>query len=307
MSDFDAEHYLSVCSELDDFDLDLGKASVAMVSPFHEGVSLGRYYNHFITLKNEVQARYGELIDQGADDDAGVRLAALKHVLYDMHEYSCDDDFCETLDSVDILRVIDRSQGHSAVLAVLYMDVSRQLGWKIEGLDFPNRFLCRLSHGGQPIIFDPACPLQILEAHDLRAIVKDVLGEEAELYSSYYDGGGARGLIIRVSDLLKTRYIEMEDYERALSVVVRMRVFAPHEDRLLLDAGVLSMRIGEKVAAKEYLSSYIDLTPNAVDRDEVCLLLKELVYIVIKRLYFLIRPFVFRVRKECFICSLVKL
>ncbi len=276
MSNFDPEQYLGTCSGLDDSALDLGKASMAMVSPFHEGVSLDRYYNHFITLKNEVQARYDELIDQGADDDAGVRLAALKHVLYDMHEYSCDDDIYEMLESADIFRVIDRSQGHSAVLAVLYMDVARQLGWKIEGLDFPNRFLCRLIHGGQPIIFDPASPLQILEAHDLRAVVKDALGEEAELSSSYHDGVDARRLVILVCDLLKSRCVEMEDYERALSVVERMLVFSPNECRLLLDAGALSMRAGKKAAAKEYLLSYVNLTPNAADRDEAYLLLQEL-------------------------------
>ncbi len=68
----------------------------------------------------------------------------------------------------------------------------------------------------------------------------------------------------------------MEDYERALSVVERMLVFSPNECRLLLDAGALSMRAGKKAAAKEYLLSYVNLTPNAADRDEAYLLLQEL-------------------------------
>lgn len=276
MTDFDVDQYLSSCSTLDDPELDLGILALAMVAPDHGDLSLDRYKNHLSSLKKDVEARYQLLIEQGADDDAGVRLAALKHVLYDTYHYSEDEMGFEVLESADIFRVIDRGRGGSTALAILYMDVARHLGWPVEGLNFPNRFLCRLSVGAERVIFDPSCPTHVLAAHDLRAIVKGALGDEAELSAHYLEGIGARASVIHVCNILKLRHIEMGGYAEALDLVERMCVIAPDEYRLLLDAGVLFMRTGKPKQARTRLLEYIDLTPNPADKDEAYLLLQDL-------------------------------
>ncbi len=223
-----------------------------------------------------MQARYKTLIEEGSADDAGVRLAALKHVLHDCEGYQPDPREHEILESADMIRVIDRRAGDSAALSILYIDMARKNNWQIEGLAFPDRLLCRIAHEGTHLIFDTSQNCKCLEAHELRSIVKDALGEAAELATEYYQGLGARECVVQLCNRIKLRHIESGAYDEALSIVERMRVIAPDEYRLLLDAGVLYARTHQVEKAVEALEDYIERAPNQYDREEARLLLSEL-------------------------------
>ena len=263
-------------SDQADGDIDMGSLILDIVAPDHEGVNVDRYYCHFKKISYEVSKRYDALISDGADDDARVRLAALKHVLSDVYDYRADDAQYEMLESADIMRVVDRAKGCPSALCFLYMNAARSVGWFVEGVNFPNLFMCRLEHEGERIIFAPSQQCKILEACDLRGIIKDHLGNDAELSTDYFDGLGARETVINLCNHLKNRRIAMGDYASALDIILRMRAISPNEYRLLLDAGVLYARLGNITVAVEFLNEYIDCAPNHYDRDEARLLLDEL-------------------------------
>ncbi|MGH1378801.1 MAG: tetratricopeptide repeat protein [Alphaproteobacteria bacterium] len=260
----------------DDGDIDLGDLILSMVSPDHKGVSVDRYATHFTKISNKVSERYDLLVSDGAPDDAGVRLAALKHVLSDIYDYRVDDAEYEMLESADIMRVIDRAKGCPTALCVLYIHAARSLGWFVEGVNFPGLFLCRLEYEGQRMIFSPSQQCKVLAAHDLREIVKDNMGGDAELSTDYFDGLGAVDTVVNLCNHLKHRRIAMGDYASALDMILRMMAISPDEYRLLLDAGVLYARLGNSVNAAECLNKYIDCAPNHYDREEARLLLVEL-------------------------------
>ncbi len=270
--------HLKTYTEQSDREIDLGSLALDMVVLDHEGISLDRYNQHLKKLSNKVANRHKELIDIGSDDDVYARLAALKYVLSDTYDYRLDDFDVEALESADIMRVIDRAKGCSSALCVLYMIAARAQNWVIEGLNFPNMFLCRLEKNGQRIIFSPASNGQckILEAHDLRAILKDVLGDGAELSNTYFDGLGARGSVINLYNHIKLRRIKMGDYRAALDMVLRMRVIAPNEYRLLLDSGVLYAKTHEIEQAVECLNEYVMLAQTPEERLQAQLLLDDL-------------------------------
>ena len=259
-----------------DRDIDLGALVLAMVAPDHKGRPVDRYLRHFQGISDEVSGRYNALISDGAADDVGVRLAALKYALSDVYDYRVDEAHYEMLESADMMRVVDRAKGCPNALCLLYMDAARKAGWLVEGVNFPNLFLCRLEHEGVRIIFDPSQQCKILEAHDLRGIVKDALGDDAELSTDYFDGLGARESVIHLCNHLKHRRIAMGDYASALNMILRMRMISPDEYRLLLDAGVLYARLGNVSEAIECLKEYIERAPNHYDREEARLLLDEL-------------------------------
>ncbi len=259
-----------------DYDLDMGGLALEMISPSHEGVSLDRYKNHLTTMVREVKRRYGDLISEGADDDAGVRLAALKFVISETHGYKVDSPHAEILEGADIMRVIDRASGCPAALCVLYMDIARKAGWDVVGLNFPGLFLCRLEYESIRIIFDPSAGCKVMEAYDLRERVKTVLGEEAELSKDYFDGLGPRDTVICLYNLIKLRYIEVGDYEAALGIVERLSIVSPDEYRLLFDDGVLSARLGKMDKAISALELYIEKAPTQLEKQEAFMLLEEL-------------------------------
>ena len=274
--EFDAQDYISSCALKPEDEVKIGKLALGMVYADHEGISVDRYINHLKKMSGEAERRYKALRGAGSDDDVRTRLAALKHVIADIHDYQQDSKNHEILEGADIIRVIDRGRGCSTALCVLYMDVARSQGWQIDGLNLPSQFLCRLEYNGERLIFDPSSGCKIMEAHNLRALVKQTLGDEAELSTEYLEGLDARQTVIHLCNHIKHRRIEMGEYDQALSMVKRMRLLMPEEYRLLLDAGVLFARTNNIEQAKVCLNDYIERAPNDYDRRDALLLLSEL-------------------------------
>ncbi len=276
---FSAANYIKAAAEQTDSEIDAGKLALAMVYDDHSGLnfpSLQKYIHHLKIIKEQVMQHYHMLLDAGSDDDVGVRMAALKSVIVEEFGYEADDPQYEILESADIIRVIDRGRGCAASLGILYLDAARKCGWQIAGVEIASQFLCRIEHGGKRQIFDPALGCRPMHAHDLRALVKGRLGKEAELSFEYIDGMDVRSSLVHLCNLLKTRRIEMGEYEKALDIIERMRVLKPSEYRLLFDAGVLYARTGQIDKAKACLGAYIEKTPNPYDRYEAKALLGDL-------------------------------
>jgi regulator of sirC expression with transglutaminase-like and TPR domain len=276
---FKAIDYIKESAGKADGEIDAGKLALALVYDDHTGLtppSLERYFHHFKIIAQNVMQHYRMLLDAGSVDDVGVRMAALKSVIIGELGYEGDDPNYEALESADMIRVIDRGSGSRAALGIIYMDAARKCGWQVEGLDVASHFLCRIEHNGERQIFDPADGCKIMRAHNLRALVKDRLGEEAELSSEYMDGMNIRQCLIYLCNYLKSRRIEMGEYDQALKMIERMRMVEPDEYRLMLDAGVLYARTGQIDEARACLEDYIKIAPSPYDQYEARVLLNEL-------------------------------
>ncbi len=274
---FEPKTILSKNGKKEDADINLLHVCLAFAAYEHPGISIDRYLNHIDKLVVDVGDRYISLLNAGAKDDAGTQLAALKHILYDREGYTGDAQTYNDLQNADLMRVIDRRKGMPIALSILYIHVGRANGWELDGLNFPGHFLCRLQKDSARLIFDPFQNCTLMEAHDLRALIKKMQGERAELSADYYKPCSNRDMAFRLQNNIKSRLIEAEEYEHALSLVERMRLLDEGEYRLYLDAGVLYMKTGRLKEAKAILEKYMHATPNAVDRMDAQALLNELV------------------------------
>jgi len=261
---------------LADSAVDLAGVALLLAAVGQPGIALGRYQHHLEIIAAEVGARHRELLDAGAAATAETRLAALKHILGDKHGYQADGEDAAHIQNANLIRVIDRRKGNSLTLGILYLATAKAQGWAASGLGFPGYFLLRLEEGGQRLIFDPFHGCKILQAADLRRLVKQAMGPQAELSVDYYEAATHREILVRLQNQIKLRQIEAEDYEAALQSVEAMRAFDPGEFRLLLDAGVLYARTGRPESAIAALEDYIGKAPNQRDRQEAALLLRQI-------------------------------
>lgn len=259
-----------------DEEIDPGEAALLLAALTHPGVALERYRHHLYKLSAEVLARYEELRAAGAENTAGTRLAALKHIIADKHGYESDPDHPDHIQNADLIRLIDRGKGNAVSLSLLYINTAKGLDWEVYPLDIPGYFAVRLDHQGERLIFDPARGSALLQAADLRRLVKDALGAQAELSVDYYKPVPVRHMLIRLQNQIKFRQIENEDYEGALQSVEAMRALDPAEFRLLLDAGVLYARTGRPREAVSVLESYVVKAPPGRDKSEAAYLLEEI-------------------------------
>ena len=276
----DPQEVVDSLAHLNDNEIDIGLAALALGALDQPGISLQRYVHHLDTLAEEVGARHLALLRAGAVDSLETRLAALKHIISDQHAYIGDVHDDRDFENMNLIRVIERGKGISITLGLLYMYAARAQEWEIVGLNMPGHFVCRLDKDGLRLIFDPFQDCKILEAADLRLMVKQALGDHAELSSSYFEAASNRGILIRLLNKIKYRKIQDEDYKGALSVVERMRGIDPEEFRLLLDAGVLYARVEHTRAAIDALEDYIRKVPKSRawdgDRHDAELLLLQL-------------------------------
>jgi len=272
---FDAPRHLSETANLPDAEVDLAVTAIALAAPEAKGFSVDRYLNHLKKLSKDVAERYAALVEAGSPDDCGARLAALKHVLCDKHAYTGDFEESNP-DNASLVRTIDRGKGAPICLAILYVHAAKAQGWELAGLDVPGLFICRIEHGGLRIMFDPSDHCRVLEAADLRAVVKSTLGKNAELSASYFEPVGNFAWLIKMQNIVKLRQIDAADYPAALETVERMRLLDPQEFRLLLDAGVLYAKTHKTAQAIVALEDYIAKAVNPRDRHDAALLLQKL-------------------------------
>lgn len=274
--EFDPDSTLRLLGTQKDSQIDLFTAGIALAAAEHPGISLEKYFSHFKKIVADTGERHAALIAEGAQDTAQTQLAALKHIIADQEGYIGDEENYDDLQNADLIRVVDRRTGMPIALAILYIQAGRALGWTVDGLNMPGHFVCRLESGGQRLIFDAFDRAKILNAPDLRALLKKTQGDFAELSADYYEAASNRDILIRLQNNIKLRLIENEEYEKAAGVVEAMRMIDPDEFRLLLDAGVLYARVGRPKAAVRCLEDYIDQARNPKDRQEAALLLQQL-------------------------------
>lgn len=269
-------HYISEVGALSDSDLDLFMAAISLAAQDSPDLSVEKYYHHIEKMIEQTRGRFDALIKAGSADDAGTRLAALKHVIADEHEYSGDQKTYDDLQNANLIRVIERRKGLPIALAIIYVHVGQALGFDVVALSFPAHVICRLDHQGERLIFDPFDGCNVMQAADLRQMLKRLIGERAELSNDYFEASTKRQMLVRLQNNIKLRQIEAEDYQGALHTVEALQKIDPEEYRLLLDSGVLNARTGQLKRAITQLEDYIAKAPEGPDRDEAKLFLREI-------------------------------
>lgn len=273
---FDPKCYFEDLAGKPDKRIDLALGALALAAGEHEGISVQRYISHLRELMRDTQDSFAGLLREGREDVVETRRLAIAQAFALTHGYKGVLEDYDNPASADLMQVIDRRKGLPVALCILCLHIGRALGWDIEGLNMPGRFVCRLDHEGARMIFDPFHACAALDAADLRKLVKNALGEQAELSSQYYAPVSNREILIRLQNHIKLLQIESGDYEGALQTVEKMRGIDPDEYRLLLDAGVLYVRTERPRAAIDALEEYIKKSPHDRDRHDAATLLQQI-------------------------------
>lgn len=268
--------HLEHMGTLNDSDVPLFDTALDFASLAHVGRHTDSYREHLKKMQTETGARYAELVAAGADENVQTRIAAVKHVMCDKYGYSGDHDTYQDMRNADMMEVIDRRKGIPISLAILALECGRAQGWDVRGINFPGHFLIRFDDGGTRVMCDPFQSFKILQAADLRQILKSVMGPQAELSASFYQDIANREVLLRLQNNIKYRQIESEDYAGALETVLLMQLFAPAEYRLFLDEGVLHARLGHNDRAVAVVEKYLKAVTNPRDKYDAELLLRTL-------------------------------
>ena len=253
-----------------DSDIDVAEVALLLAAAGRPGVLLQPYRRHLAKICEEV-ARHA-----GADPALDMRVEALRAVIAKRYGYVGTADAFRDPDAANLTYVMDRRGGLPVTLGVIYLHVGRALGWTMAGIDFPPRFLIRLELDGRRLMLDPFDGLKILDTPDLRALLKDFAGPEAEIRLDHFRPLSPREVLLRLQNTVKARLLDSRQVEDALAQVDLILLFAPETPALWREAGVLNARLDNLQAAVVAFEEFLRRETRDASRYRVTMMLQEL-------------------------------
>ena len=251
--------------------LDLLEAALAMAALQRgEPIDLAPLHQHVASMAGDL----ADLVRR-----RGASAERLADVIARAYAYRGDSETYDDLQNADLARVIERRKGLPVALSILYLHVARAQGWDAEGLAFPGHFLIRVAIDGARHVVDPFHDGLVRDAAQLRELVRQVLGPDAELLPGHFDAVSDRDVLLRLENNVRLRLAKVEDWAGAAHSLDRMLVIAPDRPELLFEAGQINARLDKRRAAIAAFERFLGVEAGHGDpalRQQASALLQEL-------------------------------
>ena len=262
-----AEEALREIGKLEDSDIDLFEGALALAALGWREVSLNSYRSHLRKLTEDLGialSREGKL------------TAVIGDIVHKDYGYFGDTATYDDVRNANMISVIDRRRGIPVSLGIIYLHALRINGVKAEGLSFPGHFLIRLSGETEQIIIDPFNGAIERTASDLRALLKQTLGLEAELSPLHYKSVRNRDILIRLQNNIKIRHEKAGRIGDAIRVVESILLFAPDVSSVWRELGILNASIGNIGRATASFEKILEIEDSTQSREEASKMLQYL-------------------------------
>jgi regulator of sirC expression with transglutaminase-like and TPR domain len=161
--------------------------------------------------------------------------------------------------------VLDRRLGIPLTLSIVYMEVGRRCGLRVDGVAFPGHFLCKVQLNGGELVVDPFHRGQLLGVEDIQRRLASAVGEQVKFDPRLLTAARPREILVRMLQNLRSLYEERNDIPRALSAVDRLLLLSPESTRGLRDRAQLYEQLGGPAAAAADLEKVLQMEPSAPD------------------------------------------
>jgi regulator of sirC expression with transglutaminase-like and TPR domain len=206
-----------------------------------------------------------DAVDQAAaipPEDLAGRAAKLASLLSGTYDFQGDKDTYDDLANANLIHVIERRRGLPVALGILWLHAANAAGWNAHGVDFPGHFLVALAGKGTQLVLDVFAGGVPLGAPHLRALIKQVEGNKAELRPGLLAPMSTRAVLLRLQNNIRTRRLQAGDIAGALVCAEDMLRIAPDEAPLWRDAALMNQRLDRVSAALRCFNRFLALVPE---------------------------------------------
>ena len=250
--------------------IDLARAALAVAREEYPELDEGRYLRMLDELASGVHAG----LPSGASIER--RVGRLNSYLF--HELGFDGNKTDYYDPRNsfLNEVIDRRTGIPLTLCILYMEVGRRCGLRVDGVGFPGHFLCKVHLDEGELVVDPFSRGQLLGVDEIKRRLQAAVGDQVKFDARVLRAAKPREILVRMLQNLRSVYSERNDMPRALSAVDRLLLLAPENIRGLRERAQLCEQLGGPLAAVRDLEKVLQLEPNASDANVLRARLRKL-------------------------------
>jgi regulator of sirC expression with transglutaminase-like and TPR domain len=228
---------------------------------------------------NRCLARLDEMGEEArarASSSGISRVEALNRYLFDEQGFAGNQsNYYDPRNSM-LHRVLERRTGIPITLSIVYAEVGRRAGLKVEGIGLPGHFIVRASEeGGENVLVDPFYG-KVVDEDECQKRLDVIYEGRVTLGEEHLCAVGVRTTLVRVLGNLKAVYVQGQLFRRALAAVERILLLTPHDLDERRDRGMLLAQLDRLPEAIAETQSYLNLAPDAADADAVREQLKKM-------------------------------
>src|SRR5579883_152593 len=234
----------------------LARGALLIAKEEYPGLDIDQYLGRIDQLAREAAAVVG-----GATDTV-TRIQGLSDFLFTQKGFDGNrDQFGDPRNSF-LNEVLERKLGIPITLSVVYMEVGRRAGLKLDGVSFPGHFLVKATDERGELIIDPFNQGAILNLEQLRARLNQVYGQPVELHPAMLRAAPSRQILSRMLRNLKNIYVAASDWTRAMAALDRILILEPRSLEDLLERAKLYETLECFQAALDDLQSFLSMAPD---------------------------------------------
>lgn len=234
-------------------------AALLVASAWQPGLDVRRPMQELAALANGLRGRVGS--------DLAAETQAAQLASYLAGECGFRGNTADYYDPANsfLNDVVMRRTGLPITLSLVYLEVGRRLGFRMDGIGFPGHFIVGLRAELTTVYIDPFHGGKRLANSDLEDRLRLTYGRDVPLRSGMLQRVSSRDIILRMLRNLKQAYLRRDDAVSALIAVRLLRELDPADLGELRDMGVLLYHLNRWDQAREALGEYRRRRPDAAD------------------------------------------
>jgi regulator of sirC expression with transglutaminase-like and TPR domain len=241
---------------------DLAGAALAIAKVEYPALAPEPYLRRLDRMGQEVRERIASL-DQDGEVSIVRRLAVISDYLFRERGLTGDREAYDDPRNSLLNAVLDRGLGIPISLGLLYIEVARRAGIRVDGVNFPGHFLLtcpeeRTERGGRAwLVLDPFDSGAVLSERECRALLRDQDGEGLSFDPGLLVPASAHQVLARMLLDLKRSYVAMRSFPQARDATEMLLAIDPTAFNELRDRGLLSYQLNDFGAALRDLETYL--------------------------------------------------
>jgi regulator of sirC expression with transglutaminase-like and TPR domain len=161
-------------------------------------------------------------------------------------------------------QVLDGRLGIPITLSVIYMEIGRRLAKHIVGIGLPRHFVIQYDDGNYSTYIDPFHGGAILSPDDCYRLAQ-VEDENPRLLAPVRK----QQVVMRMINNLRGIYFSQRSFEKAQAILDLLIDANPESAEEYKQRGLVRLQMRRLVAGKRDLQKYLELNPEAEDKEEI--------------------------------------
>ena len=170
-------------------------------------------------------------------------------------------------------QVLERRTGIPITLALVYIEVARRAGVRVDGVNFPGHFLLRFPFGlegdhDSAVLVDPFHGGAVLSEADCRVLLRKHAGDTVAFEPRLLAPATKQQILVRMLVNLKRIYVRMRSFPQGRAITELLLAVNPSALSELRDRGLLAYHLNDHTAALRDLETYLKFASRGDDESQ---------------------------------------